>query len=182
MSPQLAMGRRGFLRLAGFSAAMATLSRLGIAGASVASGQEGARGLLSEGDARILSAIGERMVFTGAADMPRFADTGAVATIDTSLHYVDRDVVDQLHWGLLLFQYGPPFFDGRVATYTGLAPEAQDEYLRGWAESRFAFRRLAFQAFKNLSFLGYYAQDATWAGIHYDGPWAPRPRRLAPQA
>jgi hypothetical protein len=65
----------------------------------------------------------------------------------------------------------------RLSTFTGLDAAAQDDYIRAWSESRFAVLRTGFQAFKNLSYLGYYSQDATWKGIHYDGPWAPKPRR-----
>ena len=165
------MGRRGFLRLAGFTASMATLSTLRLAAPPRAAATSL---LLTESDGRILSAIGERMTFTGDPDMPRFGETDALASIDRALHYVDRGVVDQLHWGLLLFEYAPPVFARRLSFYTGLEPEAQDDYLRGWESSDLAFRRMAFQAFKNLCFLGYYSQDATWAGIHYDGPWVPR--------
>jgi hypothetical protein len=58
-----------------------------------------------------------------------------------------------------------------------MSPEERDEYLQQWAMSAVEVRRLAFRALKNLSMLGYYAQDATWKSLHYDGPWAPRARR-----
>jgi hypothetical protein len=207
--PEVVIGRRSFLRLAGFSAGMSALSQLRWTGSirpcaaghrpspalpraagegpssplpcEAGEGQGGgsvapALHVLSEGDARILSAIAERMVFTGDPAMPRFAETSGLAAIDAALTRVDPDVVDQLHWGLLLFEYGPPLFGARFSTFTGLDEKAQDDYLAGWEASRFATRRLVFQALKNLSFLGYYSQDATWKGIHYDGPWIPRPR------
>ncbi len=138
----------------------------------------GAVRVLSAGDARIMTAIAERMTFTGDPAMPRFAETAALLAIDTALLQTPPDVSRQLHWGLLLFQYGPPVLDGMLSTFTGLNEEAQDEYLTGWERSRFETCRLAFLAFKNLSMLGYYSQDATWKGIHYDGPWVPRPRRV----
>ena len=73
---------------------------------------------------------------------------------------------------------GPLPLIGQPARFTNLAAEWQDIYLSDWAGSRFQVRRLVFQALKNLSMLGYYSQDATWRAIHYDGPWAPRPRRM----
>ena len=99
-------------------------------------------------------------------------------TIDTALLQLPPDVPQQLSYALLLFEYGPPLFLGKPSTFSGLPPNWQDAYLEGWASSRFHTRHIAFQAFKNLAMLGYYSQDATWAGIHYQGPWAPKPRRM----
>ncbi len=134
--------------------------------------------VLRPGDAHVLRVVADRITFTGDPAMPRFGDTAGLLTIDTALLQLPVGTADQLHWGLLLFQYGPPLFDLRLSTFTGLSDEAKDGYLTGWEQSRFETRRLVFRALKNLSLLGYYAQDATWKGIHYGGPWVPRPRRV----
>jgi hypothetical protein len=174
------LSRRAVLRTGGLSVALLTLSRLRATPVRAQVSAPPASGLrvLTPRDARILSAIGERMTFTGDPSLPRFADTAALQTIDTALLQVPPDVPQQLSYALVLFEYGPPLFIGQLATFDWLSPEWQDVYLGGWADSRFHVRRLAFQAFKNLTMLGYYAQDATWPGIHYQGPWAPRPRRV----
>jgi len=109
--------------------------------------------------------------------MPPLRDTATVATIDTSLLYLAADLRGQFRWALTLFEYGPILFQLKLSRFTSLGPEERDAHLRDWAESRFLTRRLAFRAMKNLSYLGYYSQDSTWKGIHYSGPWAPRPRR-----
>jgi hypothetical protein len=187
VTPDVPIGRRGFLRLTGFGAAMTALSQVRwISPRPCEAGEEQGRGsseaslrALNQEDGRILSAIAERMVFTGDPAMPSFSETTGLASIDSALAHLDADVAAQLHWALLLFEYGPPLFSARASTFSGLDEASQDDYLRGWSESRFAVRRLVFQAFKNLSYLGYYSQDATWKGIHYDGPWVPRPRRFA---
>lgn len=172
------IGRRTFIRATGFSTALLTVSQLRLAPPSLRATAE-ATGLraLSPGDARILAAIAERMVFTGDPEMPRFRDTGGLRTIDTALLQLPPDVRQQLHWGLLLFQYAPPIFLAGFSTFTDLSEPAQDAYLRQWEQSRLRTLRLAFRAFKNLAMLGYYSQDVTWKGIHYHGPWVPRPRR-----
>ena len=171
------VGRRTFLRIAGMSAALIELSQLGLVRAVGAS--DGKLRVLSEADGQILIAIGERMLYTGDPAMPAFRDTNAMATIDAALLQTPADVQQQLHWALMLFQYGPPPLIRRFSTFSGLDETAQDEYLRTWELSGFSVCRLAFDAFKNLCMLGYYSQDATWKGIHYDGPWIPRPRRSA---
>jgi len=175
------VGRRTFLKFTGFGTAMVALSRLRLPAAlaaTVGQEQDATLRVLRPGDARVLGAIADRMVFTGDPAMPRFGDTAGLVTIDIALLQLPPETSDQLHWALLLFQYGPPIFEARFSTFTGLSNAAKDTYLAGWAESRFEIRRAAFRALKNLSMLGYYAQDATWKGIHYTGPWVPRPRRV----
>jgi hypothetical protein len=171
------LSRRRFLRM---SAALLALSRLRAAPAAGqnAAPADAALRVLSARDARILSAVAGRITFTGDPAMPPFSETAALPTIDAALMQLSPDVTQQLSWALLLFEYGPPVFLGKLATFSSLSPEWQDLYLDGWAQSRFHTRRIAFQALKNLSMLGYYSQDATWPGIHYTGPWAPKPRRV----
>jgi hypothetical protein len=180
MRPGGGIGRRTFLRAMGMSAGLMTLSKLGPGVFATARAEVSVPELrvLTAADAGTLSAIADRMVFTGDPEMPRFADTGGLRIIDAVLLYVQGDVRQQLHWALLLFEYAPPLFAGRLSTFTGLDAAAQDAYIAGWAESRFTLRRVAFQALKNLSYLGYYSDDATWKGIRYDGPWVPRPRKV----
>jgi hypothetical protein len=174
------LSRRAVLRAGGTSAALLALSRLRAVpvAAQTTAPPAGTLRVLGPRDARILSAVADRMTFTGDPDMPRFADTAALQTIDAALLQLPPDVPQQLSYALVLFEYGPPLFIGKLATFGGLSPEWQDLYLAGWADSRFHIRRIAFQAFKNLAMLGYYAQDATWPAIHYQGPWAPKPRRV----
>jgi len=176
------LSRRTVLRAGGMSAALLALSRLRAVPVTAQASAPTATALrvLGPRDARILAAVADRMTFTGDPDMPRFADTAALQTIDAALLQLPPDVPQQLSYALLLFEYGPPLFIGKLATFSGLSPEWQDLYLGGWADSRFHTRRIAFQAFKNLAMLGYYAQDATWPAIHYQGPWAPKPRRTLP--
>lgn len=170
--------RRSLLRTGGMSAALLALSRLrALPATAQATAPAGAAlRVLSPRDARILSAIGERMTFSGDPGLPRFADTAALSTIDTALLQLPAGDAQRLSWALLLFEYGPPLFLGRPSTFSGLTAQWQDAYLAGWADSRFHTRRIAFQAFKNLTMLGYYSQDATWPAIHYGGPWAPKGR------
>ena len=180
----MSVTRRGFLQLAGFSAGMLALSRLRpMPAAWAAEGASDATGLhvLSPADARILAAVAERMTYTGDAAMPRFSATDGLRTIDIALRQLPPDVPQQLSWGLWMFEYAPPLFIGKPARFTGLGEDWQDVYLADWADSSLQTRRMVFQAFKNLSMLGYYAQDATWKGIHYTGPWVVRPRRAVPE-
>ncbi len=173
------LSRRGFLYRGTMTAGLVTLSRLQFPTPSVAPPAAGA-GLrvFSAHEAQVLTAIVERMVNNDAADMPAVAATQTIATIDQAVLQLESSLRSQLRWLLVIFQWGPPLFLGKLRTFTGLSPDERDEYIRDWAASRLATRRLAFRALKNLSMLGYYAQEETWTGIHYDGPWLARPRRV----
>jgi hypothetical protein len=176
--PFAALSRRSFLRYAAVTAGLLAVSRLRVASTLAAPAAASGLRALTPHQGEVLTAIVERMVFTGADNMPAVRDTRAVETIDQALLQLDPAVQTQVGWLLTLFQWGPPLFQFKLKTFTSLTPEERDSYLQDWADSRSDTRRLAFRALKNLSMLGYYSQDATWKGIHYDGPWAPRPRRV----
>lgn len=177
-TPAGGLSRRSFLRFTAVNAGLLTLSRLRVAPALAAPSSVATElRVLTPHQAEVLTAIVERVVFTDADGMPAVRDTDAIATIDQALLQLDPAVQSQMGWLLVVFQWGPPLFQLKLSTFTGLAPEERDDYLRDWATSRSDTRRLAFRALKNLSMLGYYSQDATWKSIHYDGPWVPRAKR-----
>lgn len=171
------LSRRAFLQRTTWFVGMAALVRLRAPVAYAATAPASLQ-YLDHDQADLLGAIVERMVFTGDPAMPLARDTDAVFVIDQALLQADGDVREQLGWLLRLFDWGPILFQGRFARFRSLTDEERDDYIRGWATSRFTLRRIGFQALKNLSMLGYYAHESTWRGIGYHGPWAPRPRRV----
>jgi hypothetical protein len=171
------LSRRAFLRYTAVNAGLLALSRLRVVPVLAAPVPVGLQ-VLDAREAEILSAIVERMVDNGDPHMPAVRDTGAIVTIDQALLQVEAGVRWQLRWLLKIFEWGPPLFQLELRTFTGMTAAARDGYIRDWAQSSIGARRLAYSALKNLAMLGYYAQDATWKGIHYDGPWVPRPRRV----
>jgi hypothetical protein len=158
------------------SAGLVAVSQLRLPMPVSASG-EPALHILSPTEARIFASVADRITFTGDPGMPRFGATSGLRAVDTALRQLDADTAGQFRGALTLFQYGPPFAGVALSTFTNLKEADQDAYLRLWEHSRFETPRLAFHAFKNLAMLGYYADDSTWKGINYGGPWAPRPRR-----
>ncbi len=173
------LSRRSFLRRAGFTAGLLTLSRLRLTPALAAEAAS-APGLqvLNAREEEILTAIVERMVDCGDAAMPAVRNTRTILTIDQALLQLDPGLRSQFRWLLPLFDWAPPLLQLKLKRFTRMTPQERDDYLHSWAESRFATCRLAFRALKNLSMLGYYSQDETWPAIHYDGPWVPQPRRV----
>jgi hypothetical protein len=166
------LSRRSFLRYSALTAGLLAVSRLRLTPALAAqSAAVPEFHVLTPHQADVMTAVVERITFTGTDTMPTVRNTHAIVTIDQALLQLDPTVQS-------LFQWGPPLFQLKLSTFTGLTPEERDSYLQGWATSRSSTRRLGFRALKTLSMLGYYSQDATWKGIHYDGPWVPRPRRV----
>jgi hypothetical protein len=161
------ISRRGFLALSGSGAALAALGRLP---ALPALGAADAPAFFSPDESDILAAVVERMVDTGLPDVPRVRDTGAIATIDRLCSALDPALTQPLPILMRGVDWGPYVFDWRFARFRELDDAGKDASLRGWMTSSLALRRLAFQALKNLSMLGWYSQDASWASIGYQGP------------
>jgi choline dehydrogenase-like flavoprotein len=146
------------------SAALLALSRLRVAPAIALSEVPASTDLrvLGPRDARILSAIAERMTFTGDPNMPRFGDTAGLRTIDTALLQLPPEVPRQLSYALVLFEYGPPLFIGKLATFTMLTPAWKALYLEGWANGRLENRASPSRRSRTCR-CSATTPDATWA-------------------
>jgi len=163
--------RRGFLRLAGATAAFSALAQLRVlpAAAACAPQQAGDR-FFDDAETEILTQLMQRMVETGLPEAPRVRDTRAVATVDAVCRGLDPAVSGLLPLALRLVDWGPLLFELRPARFTSLPPEEQDASLRSWMSSRLQLRRTAFLGLRNLCFLGWYSQPESWSLIGYQGP------------
>lgn len=171
MTPEARLSRRGFLALAGSGSALAALARLPAAAlAAPAAGSAPASAFFSAYEAEILTQVVERIVDSGLPDAPRVRESAAVATIDRLCAGLDPALTEPLPALLRAVEWGPYLFDWTFSRFTALDAAGKDASLRGWMTSRFALRRLGFQALKNLSLLGWYAQDESWPAIGYRGP------------
>ncbi len=170
--PQIS--RRSFLRLAGTSAALTAVAQLRVLPPEArAHAPEDGAAFFSPAETEILTQIVERMVESGVPGAPAVRETRAVATIDALCRTLDPEIGGQLSMVLRLFEYGPLIFDLTFSRFTRMSPAQRDESLRAWMTSRLSIRRRAFYALRNLAFLGYYSQDATWPLIGYAGPLMP---------
>jgi hypothetical protein len=161
--------RRGFLRLAGTGAALTALSQLRPL-APRALADDASPRFFDATETEILTLAMERVVDSGRADAPRVRDTGAVAAVDALCRGLDPTVTEPLPWLLRLIEYGPFLFDFTFSRFSQMTDAERDASLRAWMESRLALRRLGFAALRNLCFVGWYSQDATWPLIGYRGP------------
>lgn len=163
--------RRGFLRLAGVSASLTALSQLRAIPAEATEVRSHAGpAFFSPAEQEVLVQVVERMVASSEPGAPPVRDTNAIGTIDALCGSLDPSITKPLPTLLRVVDYAPFLFDLRFQRFTSLAPAEQDASLEGWMRSRFALRRTAFLALRNLSFLGYYSQEETWPLIGYAGP------------
>ncbi len=169
--------RRTFLQYLAVSAGLLALSRLRppLLGAAPALGARGTLHVLSEKEANILRAVIKRMMRGDETTLPPVGETAAVETVDWVLAFADDVQRTQFRWLLRVFEWSPPWMLWRLQRFTALDANGQDRLLQAWERSRMGWARLGFRALKNLSALGYYSQEATWAAIGYRGPWVPRP-------
>ena len=164
--------RRGFLRLAGTTAAFGALAQLRVlpAGALGCAAAAPSGRFFDASETEILTQLMERITDTGLPGAPRVRETRAVATVDTVCLGLDPAVSGVLPLALRLFEWGPLLFDFRLARFSTLSPAEQDASLHGWMTSRLALRRMAFTGVRNLCFMGWYSQPEVWPLIGYQGP------------
>jgi len=164
--------RRGFLRLAGATAAFSALAQLRVlpAAAACSGAPPSGNRFFDDTETEILTQLMQRMVETGLPEAPQVRDTRAVATVDAVCLGLDPAVSSVLPLALLLVEWGPLLFDLRFARFTTLGADEQDASLRSWMTSRLALRRTAFLGLRNLCFLGWYSQPESWSLIGYQGP------------
>lgn len=162
--------RRGFLRLAGATAAFSALAQLPVLPAAAACAPDSGDRFFDDAETQILTQLMQRMVETGLPNAPQVRDTRAVATVDTVCRGLDPAVSGLLPLALRLVEWGPVLFELRPARFTGLSPDEQDASLRGWMTSKLQLRRTVFLGLRNLCFLGWYSQPESWSLIDYQGP------------
>lgn len=161
--------RRGFLSLLATSAALTALARIPAAGAVATSRCETA--FFSDRERDLLTGVVERMVATGTPEAPAVTETGTIEVIDRICAGLDPEVSGVLPSLLRLVEWGPLLFDFSLTRFSKMSDDEKDASLHAWMTSRLGLRRRAFYALRNLSYLGYYSQDATWALIGYRGPF-----------
>lgn len=103
------------------------------------------------------------------ADSP--ASQAVPYRIDREISYWQEQNRAQVKSLLALIEQGTRYFFYSWYSFRELPTQSQQDYLHGWESSRFSFRRQAFQALRMMALFFYYAQDATWKTIGYDGPW-----------
>ncbi len=78
--------------------------------------------------------------------------------------------VDDLRKALVLIELGPLLFDGRLTTFSRLAPRERGEHWQSWGLSDSLLRRQVSVAMRKFLNLVYFDHEEVWPYIGYPGP------------
>lgn len=122
--------------------------------------------LLSAKELAVLEAVAARVL----AGLDAGAARDAAVWLDGWLARQAPWVQDEVRGLLHLFEAAPPWFSGRLARFTRLAPGEQDRYLRAWQLSSSGLVRQGYLALKGLCVMGGWRRPETFGACGYDGP------------
>lgn len=127
---------------------------------------------------RPLRALTGRQFAVLAAVAGRFVTAPNVDTVEIA-HRVDAQMATspaevRADFGNLLLLFDNALaglvFDGRPQPFTRLSPQAQDDVLASWRDSRLAVRRSGYVVLRKLTQASWYAAPEAWAETGYPGP------------
>ncbi len=163
--------RRTFLRRTLLGSVALSLAPLIPERAAATLAQRDESGFFTPQEATVLAGIARAFIPSDTEGIPDPVELGVVERIGGLLSRAHPANQDQFRLLLHLFERLPLLFAGTFTPFSAMPAVQQRAYLAGWGESRLAFRRMAFQALKNLVMLTYYSRDEVWTSIGYDGPW-----------
>jgi len=106
---------------------------------------------------------------------------GGAAEVDLARLF-DGFLADEPEWnqsdlktGLVLLEFGPLLFDGRLATFSHLSAGERLRHFERWTGGSMIQRQLATALRKFLN-LVFYDRPEVWSSIGYDGPAVPAER------
>ena len=119
----------------------------------------------------ILVAVADRIAPAGGG-FPSAEELQVAEKIDGLLARMDPAVGGEIKQVLLLLENALAglVFDGRTKPFTRMMPEAQDDALRSWQNSRLDVRRTAYTALHGLCAAAYYASPEIYPLVGYPGP------------
>jgi hypothetical protein len=115
----------------------------------------------------VLAAVSARTVTAPGADAVTIAER-----VDAQMALAPPEGRADFGKLLLLFENALAGFvlDARARPFTRLSPDAQDDVLADWRDSRLAVRRSGYAALRKLTQAAHYAAPEAWADIGYPGP------------
>jgi hypothetical protein len=126
--------------------------------------------VLSAHEHRTASAIARAHLPRGGPFEIGADDVDLSATLDAFLAGEPTRNVEELKLALLLVEYGPLLFDGRLTTFSNLADEEKTAHWNSWATSSLLVRRKVSTAFRKIFSLVFFDHEQVWPHIGYPGP------------
>ena len=122
----------------------------------------------------LLEVVADTFVPRGGAFELGARDVDLARHIDTHLADESAEVQRGLSSALLLVEWGSPLANGRVARFSRLGPDERAACIDALCQSRIGLLRDVYAGLKQLCFFSFYAIDAVWPAVGYDGPWLGR--------
>ena len=164
------LSRRRFIQIGlGAGAALLALGAGGFALRGRATGPRGLR-ILSAHDHRTLSTLARAMIPSGGAFEMGAEDRELAKSFDDFLVDEPDEVVRDLRRALVLVEFGPLLFAGRLSTFSHLDPAEAERHWESWATSRLLLRRQIAIAFRKFLMLVFYDHPDVWPSIGYPPP------------
>lgn len=190
-TPEL-IDRRRFVRILGGAAGLVGLFGVGLVGV------EGTRAGLS-GPSHLSPRLRRAFLALAETHFPATEDgpSDGAASVDGRPGGAASDLLDaferylagahpddvrDLRRGLLLLEFGPLLFAGRLRTFSGSSPTQRLDHWRDWMESPVLLRRQVATAFRRFLATVYFDRPEVWPRIGYPGPQAVAARKMEPGA
>jgi len=170
------LSRRVFLRRslhAGGALALLPGLAVGCAPGDVARAPTDLR-VLDPGEWALLDVVADTLIPRGGAFELGARDVDLARRIDTFLVDESAGVLRGLSAALLLVEWGSPLVSGRVARFSRLGPDERAACIDALCHSRIGVLREVYAGLKQLCCFTFYAIDAVWPAVGYDGPWLGR--------
>jgi hypothetical protein len=122
----------------------------------------------------LLGVVADTFIPRGGAFELGARDVDLATRIDSFLAGESAGVLRGLSAALLLIEWGSPLVSGRVARFSRLGPDERAACIDALCHSRIGLLRDVYAGLKQLCFFTFYAIDAVWPAVGYDGPWVDR--------
>jgi len=130
--------------------------------------------VLDPGEWALLGAVADTLIPHGGVFELGARDVDLATRIDAFLAGESVAFLRGLSAALLLVEWGSPLASGRVARFSRLGPDERAACIDALCRSRVGLLREVYAGLKQLCFFTFYAIDATWPAVGYDGPWVGR--------
>lgn len=130
--------------------------------------------VLDSGEWALLDVVADTLIPRGGAFELGARDVDLARRIDAFLVDESAAVRSGLSSALLLIEWGSPLVSGRVARFSRLGPDERAACIDALCHSRIGLLRDVYAGLKQLCFFTFYAIDAVWPALGYDGPWIDR--------
>lgn len=130
--------------------------------------------VLSAAEWALLDAVADTFIPHGGAFEVGARDVELPRRIDAFLADERPAVLRGLSAALLIVEWGSPLAAGRFARFSHLDADARSACIAALCQSRIGLLRDVYAGLKQLCMFTFYAVDASWPPIGYDGPWVDR--------